>query len=42
MLNIPLDTKQVISGMLFPANLLDSNEKKGKNQEKRNTKLRLT
>jgi len=27
MLNIPLDTKQVISGMHFPVNLLDSIEK---------------
>jgi len=42
MLNIPLDTKQVISGTLFPANLLASTEKKVKNQEKQNTKLRLT
>jgi len=31
--NIPLDTKQVISGMLFPAKLLPSTEK---NQTRRN------
>ena len=41
MLNIHLVTKQVISGMLFPADLLASTEKKVKNQEKQNTKPRL-
>jgi len=35
MLNIPLNTKQVISGMLFPANLLASTEEKRENQEKK-------
>jgi len=33
MLNVPLDTKYVISRMLFPGNLLPSTEKKVKNQE---------
>jgi len=28
MLNVPFDTKQVISGMLFPDNLLVNTEKK--------------
>jgi len=42
MLNVQLDTKQIVSGMLFPANLLPSTEKKVKNQEKQNTKPRLT
>jgi len=28
MLNVPLDTKQVISGTILPANLLASTEKK--------------
>jgi len=39
MLNIPLSTKQVISGMLFPANLLATTEKKMKNQKKQNKNL---
>jgi len=34
MLNVPLDTKQAISGTLFPANLLTSTEKIVKNHEK--------
>jgi len=42
MLNVPLGTKQVISGTLFPANLLDSAEKKAKNLEMQNTKPRLS
>jgi len=42
MLNVPLDTKHAIMGMLFADNLLTNNEKKMKNQEKQNTKPRLT
>jgi len=42
MLKVPLDTKQVISGTLFPDNILARTEKKVKNQEKQNTKPRLT
>jgi len=43
MLNIPLDTKQVILWTLFPDNLLTSTEKKDvKSQEMQNTKPRLT
>jgi len=33
MLNIPLNTKQVISGMLFPANVFTSTEKKSKTRK---------
>jgi len=42
MLDAPLDAKQVISGILFLDNLLASTKKKMKNQEKQNTKPRLT
>jgi len=42
MLNVSLDTKQVVSGTLFPDNLLASTEKKREKQEKENTKPRLT
>jgi len=42
MLRVPLDTKQVILGTLFSANLLASTEKKVKNQETQNTEPRLT
>jgi len=30
MLNVPLETKQVISGTIFPDNLLTSTDKKSK------------
>jgi len=42
MLNIPLDTKQLSSETLFPANLLASTEEKVKKLEMKNTKPRLT
>jgi len=37
-----LNTKQLISGTFFKANLLASTDKKVKNQEKQNTKPSLT
>jgi len=33
MLNIPLDAKQVVSGTLFPANLLASTKKRSEQPE---------